>query len=233
VYAASSLGNAFHELATAYEAQHSDVQIILATDSSSALRTRIEQGAPADVFAAADTENPAKLERAGLTRGSPVDFATNRLAIVVPSDNPAGIAVGTDLARPGVRVVAAADGVPITRYATELLRRLAGVPGAPADLVARVERNVVSREDNVSAVLAKVKLGEADAGIVYATDARAASDVRSVPIPDAVNVDAVYAAVAVARNSSAPAPTADDFVAWLRAPSAQAILAAAGFLPAP
>jgi molybdate transport system substrate-binding protein len=232
VYAAASLTDVFHDLAPAYEEAHPGVHIVLASDSSAALRTRIEQGAPADVFAAADTENPARLARAGLTRGSPVAFARNRLAIVVPADNPARIRDPADLARVGVRIVAAAEGVPITAYATDLLRRLAALPGAPADLVARVEANVVSREDNVSAVLAKVELGEGDAAIVYETDARAGSNVRSVPIPDEANVYAVYAAVAVAPGSQG-SPAADDFVRWLRGAGAQAILGAAGFLAAP
>ena len=230
VYAAASLADVFHGLAPAYEEAHPGVHVVLASDSSGALRTRIEQGAPADVFAAADTENPARLQRAGLTRGSPVAFARNRLAIVVPTDNPARIRDPADLARAGVRIVAAAEGVPITAYATEFLGRLAAMPGAPADLVARVQANVVSREDNVSAVLARVELGEGDAGIVYETDARAAKNVRSVAIPDEANVYAVYAAVTLPRAQGSPA--AEDFVEWLRGARAQTILRAAGFLPA-
>ena len=109
-------------------------------------------------------------------RWSAVPFAGNRLALVVPASNPAGIASPFDLGRPGVRLVAAGVAVPITAYAAQMVGVLAGLPDAPRDFAAAVEANMVSREDNVRAVLAKVELGEGDAAIVYATDATAAGD---------------------------------------------------------
>ena len=121
---------------------------------------------------------------AGLAAGEPIPFAGNRLALVVPAGNPAGITSPFDLARPGVRLVGAGTTVPITKYAAQMVGMLAGLPGAPHDFAAAVEANVVSREDNVRAVLAKVELGEGDAAIVYATDATAAGDaVRADPDP--------------------------------------------------
>jgi molybdate transport system substrate-binding protein len=235
VYAAASLGDVFRELAAAYEEEHAAIRVVLSFDASNILRARIEAGAPADVFAAADTENAARLVQAGLTTGAPVAFARNELAIVIPVANRARIARAVDLARPGVRIVAAGEDVPITQHARELLDRLGGTPGAPADFVAQVGRNVVSREDNVRAVLAKVELGEADAGIVYRTDAQSTTAVRSIPIPSGANVVATYAAVAVARRLPPDASTAGaaasgaEFVAWLRSDVARSILARAGF----
>jgi molybdate transport system substrate-binding protein len=230
VYAASSLTTSFQALARAYEAARPDTQVVLAFDSSSALRARIEQGAPADVLASAGGDAIDRLVRAGMTRGPAAAFAQNRLALIVPADNPAAIRRVEDLARPGVRVVAAAEGVPITAYAGELLARVATSPYAPPGFVAKVEANVVSREDNVRAVLAKIQLGEGDAAIVYDTDAHDAPDVRSLPIGD-INVNVVYSAIAVVNDASGEQGV--EFVRWLRDAPAQAILGGAGFGAAP
>lgn len=228
IFAAASLRDAFAAVAEAYEAANAGVTLTFSFDASSALRAQIEQGAPADVFASADTKNPQALADAGLTTGPPLPFAGNRLAIVVPAANPAGITTPADLARPGVRVVNAGAGVPITAYAAEMLGNLAGQPGYPPRFVAAVAANVVSREDNVRAVLAKVQLGEGDAGIVYATDAAAAGDaVRTIPIPDPANVIATYAAVVLTASPHSDA--AEAFVAWLAGAEGRAVLARFGF----
>lgn len=228
VFAASSLTDAFAELAAAYEASHPGVTVTLAYGGSGALRARIEQGARADVFAAADARDPAALVAAGLAHGPPVSFATNELAVVVPASNPAGLIDPYGLAAPGVKIVAAGEAVPITAYATALLENLEAYRGAQADLIPSYERNVVSREDDVRAALAKVVLGEADAAIVYATDARSAGEAVGVlPLPPGTNVRATYAAVVPA---DAPQPgAAAAFLAWLGGPRAQGILASFGF----
>jgi molybdate transport system substrate-binding protein len=200
----------------------------VSSDSSAALESKIEQGAPADLFLSADTASPAKLAAAGLV-DTPVVFAGNAPAIVVPAANAAAIATPADLARPGLKIVAAADGVPITAYARELVAALAREPGYPADFEARYEGNLVSREDNVGAVLAKVGLGEADAGIVYATDARASAIVRTIALPDDVAVRATYAGAVVL--SSPNRGRATDFLGWLAGPGGQAVLGPLGFLP--
>ena len=114
--------------------------LTISTDSSSALETQIEQGAPADVFLSADTTNPQKLVDAGLADGAAVTFAGNKLTVIVPADNPAGIASPADLAKPGIKVIAAGDEVPITKYATQLVANLAKEPGYPADFVGRLRR---------------------------------------------------------------------------------------------
>ena len=231
VYAAASLRDAFEALSGPWEATHPGSGLVFSFDASSTLRTQIEQGAPADVFASADTRNAQLLVDVCLARGPITPFAGNELVVVVPSGNPAGIETPADLARPGVRFVKAGPEVPITRYATEAIENLASLPGYPSDFVAAVTANIVSEEDNVRAVLAKIELGEGDAAIVYVTDAAASELVERVAIPDEGNVPATYAAVA---NIDAPNPAlAPEFLSFLTGPEAQAVLAGFGFRPAP
>jgi molybdate transport system substrate-binding protein len=231
VFAAASLKTAFTKLGTAFEAAHPGVTVVFSFDASSTLRTQIEQGAPADVFASADEQNPAALVGADLAIGPPTPFAANALTVIVPVGNPARIATPADLARPGVKVVAAGAAVPITKYADQLLVNLATQAGYPSDFVTAVAANVVSREDNVKGIVTKIELGEGDAGIVYVTDAKASAKVQTIPLPEAANVRATYDAVVV-RASAHPAQAA-DFLAFLRGSDGQAILAEFGFLPAP
>ena len=231
VYAAASLRDAFEALSGPWEATHPGSGLVFSFDASSTLRTQIEQGAPADVLASADTRNAQLLVDVCLAPGPVTPFAGNDLVVVVPTDNPADIETPADLARPGVRFVAAGAEVPITRYATEAIENLGALPGYPTDFVAAVTANIVSEEDNVRAVLAKVELGEGDAAIVYLTDAAASGMVESVAIPAEANVPATYAAVA---NIDAPDPAlAADFLSFLTGPEAQAVLAELGFRPAP
>lgn len=231
VFGAASLKSALEAAKTAYEAQNLGTALTISTDSSAALATQIEQGAPADVFLSADTTNPMKLVDGGIADGDAVDFAGNALTIIVPTDNPAGIASPADLARPGVRVIAAGEEVPITRYATELVENLASEPGYPADYAEAYAANIVTREDNVKAVVAKIELGEGDAGVVYVTDAAASDAVSVVDVPPSADVPATYAGVVV-RASRHP-DAARSFLAWLAGPDGQAILADFGFVPPP
>jgi molybdate transport system substrate-binding protein len=230
VFAAASLRDPLESVAAAYEAA-SGVRLVVATDSSTALRIQVEEGARADVFLSADTTNPEVLASAGLTDGEIVAFAGNPLAIVVPAGNPAGFVTPADLARPGIAIVAAAEGVPVTAYATELLERLASLPGYPRNLPAAYAANVVTREDNVQAALAKIELGEGDAAIVYATDATRSDAVDTVAIPTEANVTATYAGVVLL--GAADRTSAHAFFEWLAGPAGQAILAAYGFVAAP
>jgi molybdate transport system substrate-binding protein len=231
VYAAASLRGAFEALAGPWEARHPGSTLVLSFDASSTLRTQIEQGAPADVLASADTRNAQLLVDAWLAPGPITPFAGNDLVVVVPTDDPAAIETPADLARPGIRYVTAGPEVPITRYATEAIENLGALPDYPAGYAAAVTANIVSEEDNVRAVLAKIELGEGDAAIVYATDAAASELVETIPIPDEANVPATYAAVA---SIDAPNPAlAPEFLSFLTGPEAQAILADFGFEPAP
>jgi molybdate transport system substrate-binding protein len=199
----------------------------LSFDASSALEAQIEQGAPADILASADTANPDKLAKAGLASGSAVPFTGNILTIIVPGSGSAAVAQPQDLAKNGAKVIAAGDSVPITKYANQLLANLARQPGYPSDFTASVARNIVSKEDNVKGVVTKIETGEGDAGIVYVTDAKASTRVKTVDVPIAANVPATYAAVAV--KDSRHAVAAQAFLTWLVGADAQAILATYGF----
>ncbi len=229
ILGAASLKGALEQATTAYEAANPGTTLVVSTDSSSALETQIEQGAPADVFLSADTTNPQKLVEKGLTEGDPVTFAGNKLTVIVPTANPAGIASPADLAKSGVKVIAAGDEVPITKYATQLVDNLAKETGYPADFAAAYAANVASKEDNVKAVVAKVELGEGDAGIVYVTDAKASDKVTTIDVADTANVPATYDGVVV--KASRDAASAKAFLDWFAGPEGQAILSGLGFLP--
>jgi molybdate transport system substrate-binding protein len=205
---------------------------------SQTLRIQIENGAAADVFASADPAHVASLESAGLVRGAR-PFAYNELALIVPRDNPAGIGSFWDLPR-AERIVIGAETVPIGRYTRELLARAsarASVPAAEGNGLAAarvsasfdqaVMSHVVSQEANVRQVRAKVELGEADAAIVYKTDAVSSARVRIVPIPEELNVRAEYVVAVLTR--AAHARRAEDWVAYLLSDQGRAALGRHGF----
>ena len=230
VFAAASLKGAFDRLGTAFEAAHPGVKVVFSYDASSTLRTQIELGAPADVFASADLTNAQALATAGLTTTSAQPFAGNRLVVILAPGNPAQLASLVDLARPGIKLVTAGPNVPISRYTVQAIANLARQPGYPPGYETAVAANIVSREDNVKGIVTKVELGEADAGIVYRTDATASGKVGTLQIPDAAQVLATYGVVAL-KASSRPAEAA-AFVAMLLSPAGQQILAGFGFVPA-
>jgi len=231
IYGAASLKGVLDEVKAAYETANPGSTLTIATDSSATLEIQIEQGAPADVFLSADTTNPKKLVDKGLTAGTAVTFAGNTLTVIVPTANPAGIKTPSDLAKTGVKIIAAGDAVPITRYATQLVANLAKEAGYPAAFAARYSANIASKEDNVKAIVAKIELGEGDAGIVYVTDAKASTKVTTVAVPDTAKVPATYAGVVVKASRNAGA--AQAFLTWFAGPEGQAILRSFGFLPPP
>jgi molybdate transport system substrate-binding protein len=224
VLAASSLTDALGEIALAFEADHPGTTVEASFAGSQVLRTQIEQGARADVFASADLEHASALARAGLL-GAPRVLARNRLVVVVPAEA-ARVASLAGLARPGTRIVVAGPAVPAGRYAAEALRRLDGEGGLGTGFGARVRANVVSEETNVRAVLSKVALGEADAGFVYRSDAAAAGPkVRVLDLP--VDVVAEYT-IGVLRRAEDPR-AAEAFVEMVLGQRGQAILRRHGF----
>lgn len=229
VLGAASLKDVLAAVKTTYESAVPGTTLTIATGASSTLRTQIEQGAPADVFLSADQAYPRALGDAGMADGEAVDFAGNVLTIVVPSDNPGQLASPLDLARTGVKVVAAGDQVPIASYAGQAVARLGALPGYPADFAAAYAANVVSKEENVRAVVAKIELGEGDAAIVYRTDAMASSRVKTIELPAEAAVSATYAGV-VLQASTHPA-SAHAFLDWLAASDGAAVLARFGFRP--
>lgn len=228
VLAAASLGDALEAAREAYTDDHPETALTLSTDSSAALATRILEGAPADVFLSADESNPARLVEAGLVDGRPVPFAANELTIIVPEGSEV---VGTpaDLGRPGVKVIAAGEDVPITGYATQVVERLAALGDDGSGYAADYAANVVSREDNVKAVVAKIELGEGDAAIVYVTDVAASDAVGRVDIPPAAQVRTTYAGVVL--EGSARLDDARSFLTWLGGAEGLGILDDFGFLP--
>lgn len=230
VLGAASLQGMLAKVKTTYEASHAGVTLVMSTDSSAALEAKIEQGAPADVFLSADTSNPQKLVDAGFAAGAVTPFASNFLTVIVPANNPARITSPADLAKAGTKVIAAGDSVPITEYANQVVANLASVPGYPPGFVAAYAANVLSKEENVAAVVAKVELGEGDAGLVYVTDAAASTAVRSIDIPAAANVAATYAGVVVKASTNQAA--ARSLLDWLAGPDGRAILQSFGFGPA-
>jgi molybdate transport system substrate-binding protein len=228
IFAASSLKNALVQAKVAYESANPGTTLTISTDSSAALETQIEQGAPADVFLSADAANPKKLVDGGFASGDAVPFAGNTLTIVVPTDNPGGVTSPMDLAKSGLKVISAGDEVPITKYAKQLVTNLAGLSGYPANFADSYAANVVSKEDNVKAVVAKIELGEGDAGIVYVTDAAASDKVKGVDVPDEANVAVTYEGVVVKASPNQAAATA--FLEWLAGAEGRAILQQFGFL---
>lgn len=217
IFAAASLTEAFGALADELHTEHPDLTVRSSFASSATLAAQIQSGAEADVFASADEATMRTLVDAGLVAGAPVVFARNRLEIVVQAGNPRHIAGLADLARPDVTVVLGAPPVPVGVYAQQALAK-AGVTAHPKSL-----------EVDVKHVVAKVALGEADAGIVYRTDVRAGgSAVEGIRIPDDQNVLASYpiAVVAGARNAAG----AGTFLALLRADRGRAILTRYGFV---
>jgi molybdate transport system substrate-binding protein len=232
VYGAASLRDVLTSLAEAYRAvEEPGLTIHLSFDASSALRAQIEQGAPADLFVSADPANAQALVDEHLATGPATVVAGTELTIVVPAPGNGPVRQPFDLAKPGVRYVAAGSAVPITVYAQQVIANLGRLPGAPAGFVASVAANTVSREDNVRAVLTKIELGDGDAAIVYQTDARTSKLVQSIALPVSVNVPATYEAVVPSGTGMEAA--ARRFLAWLLRPSGQAIFARYGFLPPP
>jgi len=216
IFAAASLSEAFDELAADFEAQHPDLDILpISYDGSSVLATQLIEGAEADVFASADEKNLAKVTDAGLA-GAGDAFATNVLQIAVAPGNPTGIKTLADLTNPDLTVVACAAEVPCGSAAHTLLDA-ADVPLAPA-----------SEEQNVTAVLSKVESGEADAGLVYATDVKAAGDaVTGIEIDGADAATNIYpiAALTASKNPDA----AQAFVEFVLSDAGQKVLHDLGF----
>lgn len=227
IFGAASLRGAFVAIEHESPLLFPGWDLTVTTDSSTTLATQIELGAQADVFLSADTENPRRLVAGGQAEGPPVAFATNAVVIVVAEANPLGIEA-RDLARPGLRILAAGPDVPITRYANQLVENLARLPGYPPDFVASYHANIVSQEENVAAVMAKMELGVADAAIVYESDA-GQSILQRVEVPDAVAVRATYEGV-VLRSARHP-EAARRFLQWLVGPVGQEMLASSAFGP--
>lgn len=229
VFAASSLTEAFEAIGEAFVAENPDAGVQFNFAASSALATQINEGAPADVFASADQNQMAVVTDAGGVEESSV-FATNVPVVAVPTGSDA-VSEFADLATPGLRLVLAAEDVPIGRYSREILANASTEEGLGITFSDDVLANLVSEEANVRAALSKVQLDEADAGIVYTTDLGAAEgEVKGIEIPEEYNVIATYPIAALTESGNSDVAAA--FVAFVLSDEGQAILAEFGFAPA-
>lgn len=233
VLAAASLVEPFNEIGREFESQYPGVKVVFSFAGSQQLAQQLDQGASADVFASASEKYmDAAVQSGRVTDGTAKVFANNRLVVIYPKDNPAGLQRLQDLAKPGLKLVLAAKEVPVGQYSLDFMDKAVKDPVFSTTFKDDVLKNVVSYEDNVKSVLAKVVLGEADAGIVYLSDisAEAASKVGKLGIPDPLNVIATYP-IAVINNSRDP-DLAKAFMDLVLSPAGQKVLGKYNFIPA-
>ncbi len=233
VLAAASLSESFSEIGALFESQHPSVTVAFSFAGSQQLAQQLGQGADADVFASASQKSmQAVIDEKRVNTADAKIFIKNRLVVIFPASNPAGLSELKDLARARVKLDLADKSVPVGQYALEFLEKAAADPSYGSTFKDEVLKNVVSYEENVKLVFTKVALGEADAGIVYVTDINpaAADRVGKIDIPDALNVIAEYPIAPIA--DSRHADLAKAFIKLVLSADGQAVLAKYGFLPA-
>jgi len=228
VFAAASLTEAFNAAGAAFT-KKTGIAVTFNFGGSDTLATQIKQGAPADVFASANLAQMKVVNDAGLVV-APKTFAKNRLVLVAPKGDATKVMTPLDLIKPGVKVILAAPTVPVGGYARATFAKMSGQNGYPADFPAEVDKNVVSNELDVKAVVTKIALGEADAGVVYSTDVTptVAPKLDVYPFPTGVVPDIEYP-IAVLKNAS-DAKAAQAFVDYILSPEGQSFLKARGFI---
>ncbi|MBN1234978.1 MAG: molybdate ABC transporter substrate-binding protein [Methanotrichaceae archaeon] len=229
VFTAASLTGAFSEIGSLYE-EMADTDVAFNFDGSQNLRTQIENGAYADVFASANTKQMNALKRDQLMNNSSIIiFTKNKLSLIVPKDNPARISNLTDLAKPGLKIIMGTKDVPVGDYALQIINRLGNDSAYGPDYKARVMDNIISQETTVNYVVTKVALGEADVGFAYVSDVTKdlASRVDKVDIPDEYNVIGEYP-IGVLLHSKYPAKS-QDFINLVTSEQGKAILEKYGF----
>ncbi len=232
VFAAASLKDAFTECGRLFEANRTGTRVVLNFDGSQLLRTQLEKGAHADIFASANTKQMDLAQKAGLVENDSVRiFVQNRLVILVPAGNPAGIRELLDLANPGVRLVIGTKDVPVGDYARQLLNRTVNDSDYGPRFRESVLSNVISEETNVNSLATKVVLGEADAGIAYASDVPAAQKDRVVAIelPEPYRVVADYPIGILGQTNNRGEASA--FIEFLVSSTGRETLARYGFAP--
>lgn len=232
VFAAASLTAAFEEIGELFEASYPNATIVFNFAGSQQLAQQIIAGAPADVFASANQkQTDVVIQAGGIVAGSQQTFVRNRLVVIYPQDNPAGLRDLKDLAQPGLKLVFAAQEVPVGQYSLDFLDKAITDPAFGDSYKEDVLANVVSYEDNVKAVLTKVALGEADAGIVYTSDITGEDGaiVGRIDIPDALNVIATYP-IALVKESEYM-ELAQAFIDLVLSQAGQDILAKHNFIP--
>src|SRR5216683_6019414 len=230
VFAASSLTDVFQDMATAFEQANPNAKLTFSFGASTQLATQLGQGASADAFASADQTQMDNARKASAVAGQDQVFARNRLVLITPRENPAKITAIKDLANPGGKFVTAQPSVPIGQYTAQMLEKASVDPAYGADFKTRVVANTVSQEDNVRQVVSKVQLGEADAAVVYSTDAtpQVRDQLQIIQVPDPLQTFATYP-IAVAKGSNSAGGEA--FASYVLGSDGQATLARWGFLP--
>ena len=231
VFAAASLTGAFTEIGKNFDGAHPGVTSTFNFAGSQTLRSQLEQGAIADVFASANTKemNTLIITDSLVLTGTDQIFATNKLLVILPANNPANIQTLQDLSQSGVKIVLADATVPAGNYARQILNKMSKDPTFGADFATKVLANVVSNETDVKQVVAKVQLGEADAGIVYISDSVAAPELKTIDIPANFNVIAKYpiATLTIAPQSE----LGSEFIDYVLSAEGQSILQKWGFTP--
>lgn len=232
VLAAASLAESFGELGALFEAENPSVKVTFNFAGSQQLAQQLDQGAPADVFASASQKYMDAVIASGrVNQDQDAIFVTNRLVVIFPKENPAGLYELRDLARPGLKLNLADRAVPVGQYSFDFIEKASQDEQFGASFKEDVLKNVVSYENNVKAVVTKVVLGEADAGIVYVSDVTVdvAGELGSLVIPDAFNTVAEYsiAPVAAGQNSE----LARAFIELILSTEGQQMLARYGFIP--
>jgi molybdate transport system substrate-binding protein len=230
IFTAASLTEAFKEMGENIEQANPGTKVTFNFAGSPTLRTQLAQGARADVFASADEPNMQGAQKEGTIASEPRLFVRNQLVAIVPAANPAQVMRLQDLAKPGVKLVLTNKAVPVGNYSRQALAKMSQDAAFGSEFATRVLANLVSEETNVKQVVAKVQLGEAHAGIVYASDVTPAvrGAVKVLAIPDPFNVIAHYP-IAVVRDAP-NAAGARAFIDYVLSPAGQAILTKHGFL---
>jgi molybdate transport system substrate-binding protein len=231
VLAAASLTESFGEIGKLFEVRNPGVKVAFSFAGSQQLAQQLGQGAPADVFASASPKYMDSAVQAGrVNKGAGKTFVQNRLVVIYPKDNPAGLKELKDLAKPGLKLDLADKSVPVGQYSLDFLDKAVKDPSFDPAFKDNVLKNVVSYEDNVKSVLTKVSLGEADAGIVYVTDITpdASGKIMKIDIPDALNTVATYPIAPISDSKNAT--LAKAFIDLVLSPDGQAIMARYGFI---
>ncbi len=231
MFAASSLTESFNEIGMSFQTANPGARVTFNFAGSNTLAIQLDQGGQADAFASADTIQMGNAQKSGDLTSEPQIFAHNKLTIVTPSNNPGNVQQVCDLAKPGLKIVAAAASVPVGQYTNDMLDKASTPDQCGEGFRQKVEANIVSREDNVRQLVAKVQLGEADAGVCYLTDVTPAikPNVQEINIPDDLNTLADYP---IATTKGRNAAGGQAFMTYVLSPAGQTILANWGFIKA-
>jgi molybdate transport system substrate-binding protein len=230
VFAAASLTEPFTEIGQQFEKSHPGLKVMFNFAGSPQLRTQIEQGAKADLFASANQSEIDTGKKNGIIAGQEKIFANNKLVVITPKSNPGNVQRLQDLARPGLKFVTSQPNVPVGAYTVTALEKMSADPAFGAAFKDAVQKNIISQEADVKQIVAKVQLGEADAGVVYSTDVSSAvsKDVNALVIPDQFNTIAVYP-IALIKDAK-EAGLAQEFIHYVTSADGQAILKKGNFI---